>query len=193
MVIDVNISYFGDAQVNFSLNNLEGGIKDIEIEGQLRVIFKPLKPELPMFTAIQFYLLKQPILNFEFTGALNFGSPVLHFIRDMIKSSISNYVVYPNKISYELVPGANVDPFEMPQIDGIIRVTISYSTIENYSDLFLTLDLGQTSLEFSKREMKRLNKEEDFEMVCDLISYTKGDDHVHITLKKRADDSVVGT
>lgn len=187
----MNLCYFGDLEISFSLNGIEGGIKDIELEGALRIVMKPIVSRTPIVSAVQIYFLKHPVTNFELTMGLAsldmFATGEL--IRSILKDQISLYMVYPNKLHIKLDENAPSTTFVMPEIEGIVRAHIYSVNNAEGSDIFLTVDLGQdyiktpviSSLENEPNSFK-------FNFTRDLIAFRNGDEEVQMSLYKKDEE-----
>ncbi|XP_070496220.1 extended synaptotagmin-2-like [Chironomus tepperi] len=193
IILDVNLCYFGDLEISFSLNGIEGGIKDIELEGALRIVMKPIVSRAPIISAVQIYFLKHPNTNFELTSALAsldmFATGEM--IRSILKDQISLFMVYPNKLHIKLDQNAPTSAFIMPEIEGIVRAHIYSVDNVDGSDIFLTVDLGQDYIKTpiissSENEQKRSFKHN---FSRDLVAYRSGDEEVHMSLYKKDEEA----
>lgn len=191
IILDITICYYGDLELTFSLNGIEGGIKDIELEGTLRIALKPIVAKMPLISAVQIYFLKHPRTNFELTMGLAsldmFTTGEL--IRSILKDQISLFMVYPNKLHIKLDKNAQSTAFVMPKIDGLVRANIFAVDNVESGEIFLSIDLGQDyvkthAMSVSSGELKSIK----FKFSHDLIAYTNGDEEVHLTLNKRGED-----
>lgn len=187
-MIDLSVSYIGDCELNFTLNGIAGGIKDIQVEGVLRVILKPLKTEVPHIAAVQIYFLRHPTTNFELTSALAmldmFSTGDL--IRSILKEQISKTLVYPNKIKIQLCPESEDMSFKMPSIDGVLRADIK--TVQGISErkVFLTSSLGNET--WKSESVDVLFETADCYFEYELVSYDLGDHELEIAVNKIVDE-----
>ena len=54
-------SYAGDANVKAKVKGIVCGIKDIQFVGELRIILSPLINTIPLFGALTYFFLKNPV------------------------------------------------------------------------------------------------------------------------------------
>jgi hypothetical protein len=54
-------SYAGDARIKAKVKGIVCGIKDIQLNGEIRVILSPLINTIPLVGAITFFFLKRPV------------------------------------------------------------------------------------------------------------------------------------
>ncbi|KAG5667149.1 hypothetical protein PVAND_015146 [Polypedilum vanderplanki] len=185
LVIDLNFCYFGDCEMTFSLNGIEGGIKDIEVEGDMRIFIKLLPFQSPFVSNVQVFFLKHPKVNFELTAALAsvnmFATGEL--MRSIIKEQISTLMVYPNKIQIKLDQNAPQNSFDMPAIDGVVQIEIL--SCENFDDakIFVSVELGH-EIENSDVAVVK-NRFGNIDMNCFLIAYEHGVEEIQITINEK--------
>jgi hypothetical protein len=70
LIIDINLCWFSDLEFSFVLNQINGGISKLEVEGLLRVTLNHSEIEALQFTSIEICLMDYPHLDFELTYAL---------------------------------------------------------------------------------------------------------------------------
>jgi hypothetical protein len=191
-VIDLNICYFGDCDVAFSLNGIEGGIKDIEAEGALRIVIKLLPFHAPFVSKIQIYFLSHPTINFELTAALASVNMFVtgELMRSILKEQISSLMVYPNKIQIKLDSKATESTFEMPNIEGVVKLkmkTLQEFNDDENSEMNLIVELGRDV------EQSRIETVTDgtvnFNLSCSLIAYQFGVEEIQVSLNTKDADS----
>jgi Ca2+-dependent lipid-binding protein len=192
IIMDINLCYFGDCEMSFTLNGIGGGLKDLETEGAMRIILKPLVDRLPFVSSIQIYFLKHPTINYELTMGLSSLDMFVtgDLIRSLIKEQISLLMVYPNKIQIDIDKNIPYAPHEMPDIQCVVRVKIDTVRDINESELFAVVELGGDS-----HKTLGVNVDEEhmatFNYACDLISYRGGDDEVHIIINRKSENKEV--
>lgn len=187
------MSYYGDCELSFSHTGIEGGIKDIEVEAALRVILKPLQTQVPHLSAVQIYLLRHPVVNFELTSALSMLDMFTtgDLIRSILKEQISRFLVYPNTISIKLCPNADDLFFKMPSIDGVVRVEIINVQEVSEPKIYLDVCLGS---EATKSKVVDVNFDiAKFNEKCEFVSYNEGDNELKIVVNKAGEDEEQST
>ncbi|CRK99353.1 CLUMA_CG012752, isoform A [Clunio marinus] len=128
ILIDVNISYVGDSELIVSLNGFQGGIKNLQVEGKIRIGMKNLSSLPPFISEVEISFLESPTFDFEFSTALvpldMFATGDL--LRSFINEEISRRLVFPNKIIIKVETYHNTGTEELPKIVGIIQVKLHY-------------------------------------------------------------------
>lgn len=101
IILDVDILFASESNINFKLAGMSGAIKDFEINGRLRVILKPLTSKAPFFGGVQFFFLDKPEIDFKLDGAADVlkMSVISDVVHHLIVKKITNKMVAPNKIS----------------------------------------------------------------------------------------------
>ena len=99
IIMDLDLTFASDCDIEFSIKGVSSGIKDINLRGMLRVELKPLISDIPLVGGVQVYFLSQPELDFDLCGLANvFDFPGLSNIMHIIVLELlSRYVVFPNK------------------------------------------------------------------------------------------------
>lgn len=109
IVMDVEISYSGDCDINVSLKSLHAGIKDVLLHGVARVIMRPLINKIPLIGGVEVCFLRPPDLHFDLTNIANILD--VPFVNDtllkVISDQLCNIVVLPNFIRVELASGSS--------------------------------------------------------------------------------------
>lgn len=129
IMIDLSVSYFGDTELSFYVNGAEGGIKNIQLEGTVRITLKSLMPQPPFFHGIEITFLTCPAFDYELLTVL---APLNmfamgDFIRSVIKEELKTKLVFPNKIYIEMKSDSS-EAKSPPKIEGVIRVEIDCVT-----------------------------------------------------------------
>ncbi|KAI1281998.1 Extended synaptotagmin-1 [Halotydeus destructor] len=123
IVMDFGINYAGNCDFEVSIRGIKAGIKDIKLNGILRVEFKPLTKDVPIVHGLKAYFLTTPTVDFDLTNAADILD--LPGISDLLRSAILDQIesraVYPNKIHIpvevkDLPKSENVEKLEKPEI-----------------------------------------------------------------------------
>ena len=182
IVIDLSLSYFGDAELSFWLHGIQGGIKNVELLGTLRIVLKNSMANAQLLEAVEISFLECPTYDFELTTALaplNTSGELLHSI---IKEQLSERLVFPNKISIKVNDSA--DSNEMPEINGVIRIAVlDVRELSDSEDQMLSMIIVQGD-QFSQSFDSKVYKEgiAVFNAECYLVKYADNDDDLNITV-----------
>ncbi|XP_060068072.1 extended synaptotagmin-2-like isoform X3 [Ylistrum balloti] len=124
--LDLDIIYSSDSFIEVKVKGITAGIKDLQLRGTLRVIFKPLIGQIPLFGGMSFFFINTPDIDFNLTGLANsLDLPGLSDMLDtIIAEQISNIMVLPNRIVVPMVQDVNLMRLRYPQPDGVLRVHV---------------------------------------------------------------------
>lgn len=179
-IMDVDVTYNGDAQLKLTLKNVKLGISDFQIHGPLRIILKPLMSDQSIVGGITLFFLKRPKIAFNLTNLLN----VLDFpglkktLRGIVDDVIASFAVLPNRIAIPLAGSVNPGDLRYPIPEGLLRVQrlearelvkSDFSLIGNATpDPYAILEVGAQTF---RTEMKKNDSnptwEETFEAFVD--------------------------
>ncbi|ESO10642.1 extended synaptotagmin-like protein 2b [Helobdella robusta] len=136
IVLDAEITYAGDCDINLSMRGLHAGIKDILLHGMIRIIFRPLINKIPLIGGLEFCFINLPNLDFDLTNLANiFDVPFLNdSLRKIITDQVSNFLVLPNVIRVDLVSPSdllNTKPsgHRGVTVGGIGGITLPYGVL----------------------------------------------------------------
>eukprot|EP00117_Sycon_ciliatum_P041457 scpid66537/ scgid30317/ Extended synaptotagmin-3 len=140
ITMDIDIVYDGDAEGSAELF-LSFGIKNVSLRGRLRALLGPLGGRLP-FSAISFFFMQAPKLDFDLTGAAGIADtpltrPGLNYL---INKYLSKAIVFPNRKSVIIDPTAGITTQELsrPSPRGVMSVTVvSVKDLEEKCDIFV--------------------------------------------------------
>lgn len=147
--------YFGDAELTVSVNGIEGGVKNLQAKGTLRVGVRHVST-LPFICGLSFSFLSPPKFDYELTNtlaALNmFG--VDEMVHNLVTNEVLKRMVFPKKVEISLS-----NRYQMRKIAGVVRVEASVKEIGDYNedDVEVSFELGSQSAE-SKVVSKGDNK-----------------------------------
>lgn len=65
IILDADLFYASDCDINFQLAGMRAGIKDFQIHGMVRVIMKPLISKIPLVGGLQVFFLNNPDIDFN--------------------------------------------------------------------------------------------------------------------------------
>lgn len=126
IIMDLDLFYAGDCDINFSLSGLRGGIKDFQIHGTMRVIMKPLISQMPLVGGLQIFFLNNPNIDFNLVGVVDLlDMPGLSdILRKIIVEQVAAIMVLPNKLPIILNDGVPALSLKMPEPEGVLRIHV---------------------------------------------------------------------
>ncbi|KAJ6634009.1 hypothetical protein lerEdw1_014195 [Lerista edwardsae] len=71
VILDVQICYIGDCEIQMELSKLNVGVKGVQFYGTLRVILEPLMSHAPFFGAVTMFFIQKPHLEISWAGLTN--------------------------------------------------------------------------------------------------------------------------
>lgn len=190
IVIDLNVSYFGDAELSFSLNSIPGVVKNIELVGTLRVVLKSSVSTTQLIENIEITFLEYPTYDFELMAAL---APLNMFmsgelLHSVIKEQLSNRLVFPNKIVIKVKESSRMK--EMPAVDGVIRVDIAsvheLDGFENHT-VNTIIEFGKQVIESPKAKIDDCGVSE-IHFECDFVKYADFDETLNVSVSIRQEN-----
>lgn len=123
-IMDVDVTYNGDAQLKLTVKNVKLGISDFQIHGPLRIILKPLMSDQSIVGGVSLFFLKRPKIAFNLTNLLN----VLDFpglkktLRGIVDDVIASFAVLPNRVAIPLAESVDPADLQYPVPEGLLRV-----------------------------------------------------------------------
>lgn len=140
IIMDLDLFYASDCDINFYLGSMKGGIKDFQIHGWVRVVMKPLIRSMPLVGGLQIFFLNNPNIDFNLVGVIDFmDMPGLSdLLRRIIVEQIGNIMVLPNKLPITLSNEVPATALKMPEPE-VSKVPISFN--DNF-DYFACLPAG---------------------------------------------------
>ncbi|KAL9896480.1 extended synaptotagmin-like protein 2 isoform 5-T10 [Glossina fuscipes fuscipes] len=126
IIMDLDLFYASDCDINFYLGAMKGGIKDFQIHGWIRVVMKPLIRTMPLVGGLQIFFLNNPNIDFNLVGIIDFmDMPGLSdLLRRIIVEQIGNIMVLPNKLPISLSDEVPAASLKMPEPEGILRIHV---------------------------------------------------------------------
>lgn len=136
IIMDLDLFYASDCDINFYLGSVKGGIKDFQIHGWVRVIMKPLIRTMPLIGGLQIFFLNNPNIDFNLVGVIDFmDMPGLSdLLRRVIVEQIGNIMVLPNKLPISLSDEVPAIDLKMPEPE------VSFA--DNLSNVLIRFVLG---------------------------------------------------
>lgn len=126
IIMDLDLFYAGDCDINFVLGGIRGGIKDFQIHGTVRVVMKPLIPVTPLVGGLQIFFLNNPNIDFNLVGVADLlDMPGLSdLLRRIIVEQIAAMMVLPNKLPIILSDQIEALSLKMPEPEGVLRIHV---------------------------------------------------------------------
>lgn len=117
IILDMELIFMSDCNVNFKLAGFSASLQDFEIHGMLRVIMKPLISKTPFIGGMQIFFLDKPHIDFILTGTSEILKvPYLgDMLRKVIAKKIGKIMVWPNKYPVKLTKKASAAAIRMPE------------------------------------------------------------------------------
>ncbi|KAL4229104.1 Extended synaptotagmin-3 [Mactra antiquata] len=124
--MDLDIIYSSDCEIEVQLKGIKAGIKDLQLHGTVRTIFKPLLSQTPFFGGLSVFFLNNPAIDFNLTSLANaLDLPGLNdMLQTIIQENIANIMVLPNRIVVEMAKGLEISRLRYPQPDGVLRIHV---------------------------------------------------------------------
>ncbi|XP_073836419.1 extended synaptotagmin-like protein 2 isoform X3 [Musca autumnalis] len=126
IIMDLDLFYASDCDINFYLGSMKGGIKDFQIHGWVRVVMKPLIRSMPLIGGLQIFFLNNPNIDFNLVGVIDLlDMPGLSdLLRRIIVEQIGNVMVLPNKLPITLSNEVPATSLKMPEPEGVLRIHV---------------------------------------------------------------------
>ena len=128
-IIQMDLEYDGDCmlemQVGTSLGNIPLGIKDIKLEGTMRVELKDFVDYAPLISAVVAYFTDPPKLDFDLTGTANIADHpwISSTVRRIVVDGICTQLVDPHRIVVPLAAKC-VAKYRWPQPKNLWKITV---------------------------------------------------------------------
>jgi len=126
IIMDMDLFYASDCDINFQLAGMKAGIKDFQIHGMIRVIMKPLISKMPLVGGLQIFFLNNPDIDFNLVGVADLlDMPGLSdMLRRIIVEQIGAIMVLPNKLPIALSNEVPSIALKMPEPLGVLRIHV---------------------------------------------------------------------
>uniref|UniRef100_A0A0N4ZI70 Extended synaptotagmin-2 n=1 Tax=Parastrongyloides trichosuri TaxID=131310 RepID=A0A0N4ZI70_PARTI len=134
IIVDMDVSYAGDADFTVNACGFNGGMNQIILTGKVRCVCQPLLPFPPMIGGISASFIDLPKFDFNLTGMGEFGNlpGLTNAIRTIVNQQIRDMCVLPNKIFVPLAPDIDMTSLYFPEPDGVILIkVIEAKNLEN--------------------------------------------------------------
>lgn len=104
IIIDLDVSYFGDNELSFKLSGATCTVRNIQIQGLLRLVLKHVSVQ-PLIISLEIYFINKPTIDFILDGIaspLNLPG-VKNIIRRVVTNQVTELMVLPQKLTLELI------------------------------------------------------------------------------------------
>ncbi|KAL1284260.1 Extended synaptotagmin-2 [Trichinella pseudospiralis] len=139
IVMDMDVAYAGDCSLSVRVGCFRAGVEQLQFQGKLRCILRPLISKPPWFGGFVIFFLNEPAFDFDLTGAgeLVEMPGLMKAMRSVISSQLANICVLPNEIVIPVVPETEMCDLNMSEPQGVVRVGIIAATNLENKDSFL--------------------------------------------------------
>ncbi|KRY38015.1 Protein CLEC16A [Trichinella spiralis] len=139
IVMDMDVAYAGDCSLSVKVGCFRAGVEQLQFQGKLRCILRPLISKPPWFGGFVIFFLNEPAFEFDLTGAgeLVEMPGLMKAMRSVISSQLANICVLPNEIVIPVVPETKMCDLTMSEPQGIVRVGVIAATNLENKDSFL--------------------------------------------------------
>ena len=122
IIMDLDLFYTSDCDINFQLAGVRGGLKHFQIHGMVRVVMKPLITKMPLVGGLQIFFLNNPTIDFNLVGIADFlDMPGLSdMLRKVIVEQIGAIMVLPNKLPITISDTVLASALKMPEPEVIV-------------------------------------------------------------------------
>ncbi|XP_065164196.1 extended synaptotagmin-2 isoform X3 [Atheta coriaria] len=126
IIMDLDIYYAGNCDINFILSGMKGGIRDFQLHGMLRVVMKPLITSIPLIGGLQVFFLNNPSIDFNLVGVIDvLDMPgISDILRRIVVEQVAAMMVLPNKFPIKLSDAIEVIDLKRPEPEGVLRVHV---------------------------------------------------------------------
>ncbi|KRZ16180.1 Dimethyladenosine transferase 1, mitochondrial [Trichinella zimbabwensis] len=139
IVMDMDVAYAGDCSLSVRVGCFRAGVEQLQFQGKLRCILRPLISKPPWFGGFVIFFLNEPAFDFDLTGAgeLVEMPGLMKAMRSVISSQLANICVLPNEIVIPVVPETEMCDLTMSEPQGVVRVGVIAATNLENKDSFL--------------------------------------------------------
>jgi len=127
IVIDFDLLYLGDADIQVSILGISAGVRDVRVEGRARLVIAPTIAELPLVGGIQLFFLTRPNIGFRLQGAASLADKIPAIQEKIIEDLVDDLgkeAIWPNRITLPLSYSCDPRQVWQPQLRGILLVKL---------------------------------------------------------------------
>ncbi|XP_066288059.1 extended synaptotagmin-2-like isoform X2 [Branchiostoma lanceolatum] len=155
IVMDMDLMYSGDCDIQIRIKRFLAGVQDLQVQGTVRVVMKPLMSQHPLVGGITVFFLNRPDINFNLSNigeVLNFPG-LSSLLKGVVADQVAAFMVLPNRFPIPLVPDLDVSRLRYPMPKGVLRIQLKeakqlmsadpdFFTKKGKSDPYCTLHVG---------------------------------------------------
>jgi len=126
IIVDFDLVYDGNADIQVSILGTSSGVRDVKIAGRSRVVLAPTMNQLPLIGGFQFFFLTKPEIDFDLDGVAKIANfpAIKKKVKEDLLTDLNEQAVYPNRITIPLSWTANAQMVWQPQMSGILGVKL---------------------------------------------------------------------
>ncbi|KFM62535.1 Extended synaptotagmin-3, partial [Stegodyphus mimosarum] len=126
IIMDLEIRYSGDCNIQVGVKKIKAGIKDLQIYGTVRLVMKPLVKIIPLVGGVTVFFLNRPRIDFNLTNVANvLDMPGLgDILRKAVNEQVSAMMVLPNKFPVQLIQDIPLKSLKFSPPAGVLRLHI---------------------------------------------------------------------
>ncbi|GIY33348.1 extended synaptotagmin-2 [Caerostris darwini] len=126
IIMDLEIRYSGDCNIQVGVKKFKAGVKDLQIYGTMRVVMKPLVKIIPLIGGVTVFFLNRPRIDFNLTNVANvLDMPGLgDVLRKAVIEQVSAMMVLPNKFPVQLIKDIPLKSLKFSPPAGVLRLHI---------------------------------------------------------------------
>jgi len=132
-------------------------IKNMHLEGTVKLVLKPLRREISGFGAVLVSLKEAPLVDFDLDCGVLFNNNKINrknIIQEYIKSALMNSIVWPRRFVFPIIPGEDFSFLESWAVGDLkVKLIKAEDIIHTHHvgnvDLFVDLSVHQIQVERS--------------------------------------------
>ncbi|XP_019621531.1 PREDICTED: extended synaptotagmin-2-like [Branchiostoma belcheri] len=126
IVMDMDLMYSGDCDIEIRIKRFLAGVQDLQVQGTVRVVMKPLMSQHPLVGGITVFFLNRPEINFNLSNigeVLNFPG-LSSLLKGVVADQVAAFMVLPNRFPIPLVPDLDTSRLRYPMPKGVLRIQL---------------------------------------------------------------------
>lgn len=132
VIMDIELFYAGNTVISIKAGPVRAGVRDVQLHGRLRVIFKPLVDQPPLIAGVTAFFLSTPDIAWDLTDLLGpLDAPYLsRMLKNAVLDQINANMVLPHKIQVPLLDDLKLVDliFHPPGKTSIVNDDSSYDS-----------------------------------------------------------------
>ncbi|KAI0566599.1 Synaptotagmin [Gracilaria domingensis] len=121
-VIEADINYDGNPEVELTLSDFRLGVNHAQLKGRVEILLRPLVPHIPLVGGGQIAFINTPEFDFTLTGVAALGNhPWLQgLVHNVSETLLSDFAVLPNRFAFKVIPSLEYFTFAAHPV-GVLR------------------------------------------------------------------------